>query len=124
MDIEIGGETFHKEPNLLEQIAYRDHLGARRGFLHRHDLRTPHPHARFVAQRRQHLRALRWRVSAHIRLAMAEVFGNKNFRNEIIRIKCNPKNYTTSGSETFTTPFSFTQNPKKENSTGFARERV
>jgi adenine-specific DNA-methyltransferase len=24
MDIEIGGETFHKEPNLLEQIAYRD----------------------------------------------------------------------------------------------------
>ena len=28
MDIEIGGETFHKEPNLLEQIAYREHLGA------------------------------------------------------------------------------------------------
>ena len=47
MDIEIGGETFHKEPNLLEQIACRDTWGARRGFLHRHDLRTPHPHARF-----------------------------------------------------------------------------
>ena len=59
MDIEIGGETFHKEPNLLEQIAYRDTWGARRGFLHRHDLRTPHPHARFDAQRRQHLRPLR-----------------------------------------------------------------
>ncbi|MBN8713002.1 MAG: hypothetical protein J0H50_03375 [Xanthomonadales bacterium] len=27
MDIEIGGETFHKEPNLLEQIAYRDTWG-------------------------------------------------------------------------------------------------
>jgi site-specific DNA-methyltransferase (adenine-specific)/adenine-specific DNA-methyltransferase len=27
---------------------------------------------------------------------MAEVFGGKNFRNEIIRIKCNPKNFTTS----------------------------
>jgi site-specific DNA-methyltransferase (adenine-specific)/adenine-specific DNA-methyltransferase len=27
---------------------------------------------------------------------MAEVFGSKNFRNEVIRIKCNPKNYTTS----------------------------
>lgn len=26
-DIEIGGETFHKEPNLLEQIAYRDTWG-------------------------------------------------------------------------------------------------
>ena len=24
---EIGGETFHKEPNLLEQIAYRDTWG-------------------------------------------------------------------------------------------------
>jgi DNA modification methylase len=27
MDIEIGGETFHKKPNLLEQIAYRDTWG-------------------------------------------------------------------------------------------------
>jgi 16S rRNA G966 N2-methylase RsmD len=27
MDIEIGDETFHKEPNLLEQIAYRDTWG-------------------------------------------------------------------------------------------------
>jgi hypothetical protein len=27
MDTEIGGETFHKEPNLLEQIAYRDTWG-------------------------------------------------------------------------------------------------
>jgi adenine-specific DNA-methyltransferase len=27
MDIDIGGETFHKEPNLLEQIAYRDTWG-------------------------------------------------------------------------------------------------
>ena len=27
MDVEIGDETFHKEPNLLEQIAYRDTWG-------------------------------------------------------------------------------------------------
>ncbi len=27
MDIEIGGETFHRVPNLLEQIAYRDTWG-------------------------------------------------------------------------------------------------
>jgi hypothetical protein len=27
MDIEIGGETFHKEPYILEQIAYRDTWG-------------------------------------------------------------------------------------------------
>ena len=28
MDIEIGGETFHKEPNLLEQIAFRATWGS------------------------------------------------------------------------------------------------
>ena len=27
MDIEIGGDTFHKKPNLLEEIAYRDTWG-------------------------------------------------------------------------------------------------
>jgi hypothetical protein len=27
MDVEVGGETFHKEANLLEQIAYRDTWG-------------------------------------------------------------------------------------------------
>ena len=27
MDIEIGGETFHKEANLFEQVAYRDTWG-------------------------------------------------------------------------------------------------
>ena len=59
MDIEIGGETFHKEPNLLEANRLPRHMGARRRFLHRHDLRTPHPDARFVAQRWQHLCALR-----------------------------------------------------------------
>ena len=96
MDIEIGGETFHKEPNLLEQIAYRDTWGRgadsfiamiyERLILMR-DLM--HPEASIYLH-------CDWRVNSHLRLAMAEVFGSKNFRNEITRIKCNPKNYTTS----------------------------
>ena len=95
MDIEIGGETFHKEPNLLEQIAYRDTWG--RGA------------DSFIAMIYERLILIRdlmaedgsiylhcdWRVSSSIRHVMAEVFGNSNFRNEIIRIKCNPKNYTS-----------------------------
>ena len=95
MDIEIGGETFHKEPNLLEQIAYRDTWGRgadsfismiyERLILMRDLL---HPEGSIYLH-------CDWRVNSHIRLAMAEVFGGKNFRNEIIRIKCNPKNYTT-----------------------------
>lgn len=76
MDIEIGGETFHKEANLLEQIAYRDTWG--RGT------------DSFIAMIYERLILMRdllaedgsiyvhcdWRVSAFIRLAMDEVFGN------------------------------------------------
>lgn len=97
MDIEIGDETFHKEPNLLEQIAYRDTWG--RGA------------DSFIAMLYERLHLMRdllrddasiyvhcdWRVNSHVRLALNEVFGAANFRSEIVRIKCNPKNYTTSG---------------------------
>lgn len=34
------------------------------------------------------------RKSHHLRCLMDEVFGAENFRNEISRVKCNPKNYT------------------------------
>jgi site-specific DNA-methyltransferase (adenine-specific)/adenine-specific DNA-methyltransferase len=96
MDIEIGGETFHKEPNILEQIAYRDTWG--RGA------------DSFIAMIYERLILMRdllaedgsiyvhcdWRVNSAIRLALGEVFGPANFRNEITRIKCNPKNFTSS----------------------------
>jgi DNA modification methylase len=36
------------------------------------------------------------KMAHYIKVVMDEVFGNSNFRNEIVRIKCNPKNYTTS----------------------------
>ena len=48
MDIEIGGDTFTKKPNILEEIAYRDHLGQGGGFVHRHDLRTVDSDAGFA----------------------------------------------------------------------------
>ncbi|MGK2898102.1 MAG: hypothetical protein ACSLE9_05375 [Burkholderiaceae bacterium] len=48
MDMAIGGEAFHKEPNILEQIAYRDTRGARRGFVYRDDLRAADPDAEFA----------------------------------------------------------------------------
>jgi adenine-specific DNA-methyltransferase len=84
MDIEIGGETFHKEPNLLEQIAYRDTWG--RGA------------DSFIAMIYERLRLMHdllhqdgsiyvhsdWRMNALIRLAISEVFGSTNFVNEIV----------------------------------------
>lgn len=39
---------------------------------------------------------LDWKKGHYLKALMDEVFGEENFRNEIIRIKCNPKNYTTS----------------------------
>ena len=84
MDIEIGGETFHKEPTLIEQIAYRDTWG--RGT------------DSFISMLYERLILMRdllatdgsmfvhcdWRVQAYVRSALDEVFGRDCFRNEIV----------------------------------------
>ena len=84
MDIEIGGETFHKEPNLLEQIAYRDTWG--RGA------------DSFIAMIYERLILMRdllaedgsiyvhmgWGISHQVRSAMDEVFGRDRAVNQII----------------------------------------
>lgn len=83
MDIEIGGETFHKEPNLLEQIAYRDTWG-----------RGADSFISMIYERLILMRDLLhsegsiyvhcdWRVNAFIRQVMDEVFGRAFFKNEI-----------------------------------------
>ena len=83
MDIEIGGETFHKEPNLLEQIAYRDTWG--RGA------------DSFIAMIYERLILMRdlmhsegsiyvhcdWRVSSWIRQVMDEAFGTDRYLNDV-----------------------------------------
>ena len=84
MDIEIGGETFHKEPNLLEQIAYRDTWGRgadsfismiyERLILMRDLL---HPEGSIYVH-------CDWRMSQNLRLVIEEIFGRDNYRNEII----------------------------------------
>jgi DNA modification methylase len=84
MDIEIGGETFHKEANLLEQIAYRDTWGGGADS--------------FISMIYERLILMRdlmadeasiylhcdWRVNSYIRLALDEVFGRDAFVNEIV----------------------------------------
>lgn len=86
MDVEIGGETFHKEPNLLEQIAYRDTWG-----------RGSDSYVSMIYERLLLMRDLLaddgavfvhcdWRLSGPLRLAMDEVFGSDNFLNNIVWI--------------------------------------
>ncbi len=83
LDVEIGGETFHKEPGLLEQIAYRDTWG--RGA------------DSFLAMIYERLILMRdlladdgsiyvhcdWRVNSLVRAALNEVFGGENFVNQL-----------------------------------------
>lgn len=84
MDIEIGDETFHKEANLLEQIAYRDTWG--RGA------------DSFIAMLYERLILMRdllandgtiyvhmgWGVSHYVRGILDEVFGKDRAVNQII----------------------------------------
>ncbi|MBH0183529.1 MAG: site-specific DNA-methyltransferase [Nitrospira sp.] len=91
MDIEIGGETFHKEPNLLEQIAYRDTWG--RGA------------DSFIAMIYERLILMRdlmhnegsiyvhcdWRVNAYMKSALDEVFDKENQTGEVIWQRTNAR---------------------------------
>ncbi|MBW2595183.1 MAG: site-specific DNA-methyltransferase [Deltaproteobacteria bacterium] len=84
MDIEIGGDTFTKKPNILEEIAYRDTWGKGADS--------------FIAMIYERLVLMRdllaedgsiyvhcdWRVTAYIRMVLDEVFGKDNILNEII----------------------------------------
>ena len=94
MDIEIGGERFHKEANLLEQIAYRDTWG-----------RGADSFISMIYERLVLMRDLLaddgsiyvhcdWRVSAYLRIAIEEVFGRDTYRNEVIWQRTNAHNET------------------------------
>jgi len=84
MDIEIGGDTFTKKPNILEEIAYRDTWGKGADS--------------FIAMIHERLVLMRdllaedgsiyvhcdWRVSGYVRLILDEVFGKESIRNHIV----------------------------------------
>ncbi|MBW2557675.1 MAG: site-specific DNA-methyltransferase [Deltaproteobacteria bacterium] len=84
MDIEIGGDTFTKKPNILEEIAYRDTWGKGADS--------------FIAMIYERLVLMRdllavdgsiyvhcdWRVNSYIRLALDEVFGSTGYVSEIV----------------------------------------
>jgi DNA modification methylase len=83
MDIEIGDNTFTKNPGILEEIAYRDTWG-----------NGSESYLSMISERLQLMKDLLstngsiyihcdWRVNGYIRLIMDEIFGKSNFRNEI-----------------------------------------
>ncbi|MBS0496411.1 MAG: site-specific DNA-methyltransferase [Proteobacteria bacterium] len=94
MDIEIGGDTFTKKPNILEEIAYRDTWG-----------KGADSFISMIYERLVLMRDLLaedgsiyvhcdWRVGAYLRLALEEVFGSDSYKNEITWQRTNAHNET------------------------------
>ncbi|MDD9873611.1 MAG: site-specific DNA-methyltransferase, partial [Deltaproteobacteria bacterium] len=84
MNIEIGGDSFTKKPNILEEIAYRDTWG-----------RGADSFISMIYERLILMRDLLaedgsiyvhcdWRVSGYMRMVLDEVFGKAKFVNEIV----------------------------------------
>jgi DNA modification methylase len=84
MDVEIGDEILAKEPNVLEELAYRDTWG-----------RGQDSFLSMIYERLYLMRDLMrddgsiflhcdWRLSHEVRSILDEVFGKENFVNEII----------------------------------------
>lgn len=84
MDIEIGGDTFTKKPNILEEIAYRDTWG--KGT----DSFTSMLYERLIvmhnllAEDGSIMVHCDWRVTHIVRSILDEIFSTKNHINEII----------------------------------------
>lgn len=84
MDIEVGEDTFTKQPSVIEEIAYRDTWGKGADS--------------FIAMAYERLKLMHdllaedgsiyvhcdWRVNSYMRLVLNEIFGEDNFLNEII----------------------------------------
>jgi DNA modification methylase len=84
MDIEIGGETFHKEANLTGANRLPRHLGTRGRQLHLNALRAPDSHARSNASDGTIYLHTGWGVSHYVRGVLDEVFGKDRAVNQII----------------------------------------
>ena len=84
MNVDVGEDSYEKKPNVLEHIAYRDTWGlGSDSFLS------------MIYERLILMRDLLsddgsiyvhcdWRLSSQIRIALDEIFGKDNFRNELI----------------------------------------
>lgn len=83
MDIKIGGDTFTKKPNILEEIAYRDTWGkGADSFISMIYERLNLMHGLLAEDGTIYVHC-DWRVSPYIALAMDEIFGRKNNLNQI-----------------------------------------
>ncbi len=84
MDIEIGGDTFTKKPNILEEIAYRDTWGKGADSFIAMIYERIMLMKDLLAEDGHMLIHCDQRVNAYLRLLLNEVFGTERFLNEIV----------------------------------------
>lgn len=84
MDIEIGGETLTKNPNILEEIAYSDTWGKGSDSFVTMIFERLSLMYNLLAKDGCIFVHCDWRLNSLIRLVLDEVFGHDNFRNQIV----------------------------------------
>jgi adenine-specific DNA-methyltransferase len=82
-----SGESFEKEPSMLEQKAYRDTWGRGLDSYLQWFYETVMLLRELLAEDGSIYVHCDWRVNSAVRLIMDEVFGPSNFRNEIVWVK-------------------------------------
>ncbi|MGB4965750.1 MAG: site-specific DNA-methyltransferase [Microgenomates group bacterium] len=94
MNIEIGSDEFTKKPSVIEEIAYRDTWGkGTDSFISMIYERLKLMHDLLAEDGSIYVHC-DYRVNSYLRLVLDEIFGEKNFLNQVVRYKSNPKNYT------------------------------
>lgn len=96
-DVEVGDESVTKEPNVIEDLAYRDTWGrGRESYFHMIHERLRlirdlmHPEGSIYIH-------LGWQVSHGVKLIMDEIFGVDQHQAEIIWKRTNAHNFKTKG---------------------------
>ena len=99
VNISIDGEIaeFTKEPGIIEQKAYRDTWGRGRDSYLQWFYETIVLLRELLVEDGSIYVHLDWHVGHYAKAVLDEVFGISSFRNEIVREKTNPKNYTRQG---------------------------
>jgi adenine-specific DNA-methyltransferase len=89
-EIEIGGEKAEKKQSIIEEIAYRDTWGKGiSSYLSMMYERLKLMHNLLADDGSMFLHC-DWRISSYLRIILDDIFGSKNFRNEIIWIYTGP----------------------------------
>ena len=89
MNINVGDVSYEKKPNILEQIAYRDTWGFGADSFLAMIYERIKLMSEILSEDGTIVVHCDWRLNSYLRIIMSEIFGVKNFKNEIIWLRTN-----------------------------------